>query len=487
MNDSEPEVRQMAAFALGLIGDARAVERLLAALAGPEPVVRARAAEALGRHRRRRARRPSWRARPARRCPRTRPLVTVRGDDPGSATRPLAGAAPRRCSRWPASRTRAAAESVLLDGGRPRFDWWAATWTAMRLESPALRAGAGGRRAPRTDPLSRALAARGPGRAQGRRGRRDARCRSLRDKDAQVVVVRRCARWARSATRAACPRWPRRCARRAQLVLRAEALRALAALPPDRGAARARWSRWSAHEDPGVRAAALPALARSTARSSRSCSPAWTPIPVWSVRAGLAGALADAGDEVSAGILLAMLKDDDVRVLPAVLEALRKARGADAVDTLRRHLEHADFARARGGGRGAGRAQGRAGISAALVGRLDARRCGDADLDARLAVVDALARAEGRARPRAALREIAAERSRAGGARARGRGRAARAGPAGARRRAREPVDRPPLDYREAMAPYDPRPGVRALHAARDPAHAPRPRSRSTSTSWRRR
>ncbi len=38
----------MTAFALGLIGDRAAVDGLLAALRDPEPVVRARAAEALG-------------------------------------------------------------------------------------------------------------------------------------------------------------------------------------------------------------------------------------------------------------------------------------------------------------------------------------------------------------------------------------------------------------------------------------------------------
>ena len=45
----------------------------------------------------------------------------------------------------------------------------------------------------------------------------------------------------------------------------------------------------------------------------------------------------------------------------------------------------------------------------------------------------------------------------------------------GARSRATSAVDRPPLDYREAMAPYDPSPDVAALHAAGHPAHAPRP------------
>src|SRR5262245_55149076 len=48
LSDSEFEVRQMAAFALGLIGDASARPALLNALKDSEPIVQGRAAEALG-------------------------------------------------------------------------------------------------------------------------------------------------------------------------------------------------------------------------------------------------------------------------------------------------------------------------------------------------------------------------------------------------------------------------------------------------------
>ena len=41
----DPEVRQMAAFALGLIGDAGAADALTTALADPDPLVQGRAAE----------------------------------------------------------------------------------------------------------------------------------------------------------------------------------------------------------------------------------------------------------------------------------------------------------------------------------------------------------------------------------------------------------------------------------------------------------
>ena len=47
-SDPDPEVEQMAAFALGLIGDASATEALTKALADPNPLIEGRAAEALG-------------------------------------------------------------------------------------------------------------------------------------------------------------------------------------------------------------------------------------------------------------------------------------------------------------------------------------------------------------------------------------------------------------------------------------------------------
>src|SRR5262249_52731676 len=48
LTDSDPEVRQMAGFALGLIGDARARAPLVQALGDMSPLVQASAAEALG-------------------------------------------------------------------------------------------------------------------------------------------------------------------------------------------------------------------------------------------------------------------------------------------------------------------------------------------------------------------------------------------------------------------------------------------------------
>jgi cyclophilin family peptidyl-prolyl cis-trans isomerase len=202
--------------------------------------------------------------------------------------------------------------------------------------------------------------------------------------------------------------------------------------------------------EPWVRSAALQALARMEREDFALVLASLDPDPVWFVRAGLAGALAIAGDEASQARLLAMLKDEDVRVLPAVLEALRQARGPDSVDTLRRHLDHPDFAvRMTAADQLAALAV--TGLSEALAASL-ARSRADVEMDARLSLVPLLALQKD-ARAAGLLRDIAS------GDPARPvRERAARAlrelgetppppGP--------EPIVRPALDYREALAPYE--------------------------------
>src|SRR5512139_2992102 len=160
LNDQEVEVHRMAAFALGLAGDRAAVDRLTAALADSDAEVRGRSAEALGRIGDARAAGAIARM-VVDGLPQTISRMTVRGDDPNSAADTwlvprLALLALARLGDLTAAR------HALLDGPRPRFDWWAATWVAMRLERPELRpvlvAAASS-----DDPLSRALAARGLG------------------------------------------------------------------------------------------------------------------------------------------------------------------------------------------------------------------------------------------------------------------------------------------------------------------------------------
>lgn len=448
MADREVEVRQMAAFALGRIGDKSAVDRLLAALKDPESLVRARAAEALGMIGDPRAA-ANVASLVVSAIPKEAPLVTVRGDDPGSAADPWLEL---RLGLFALARLKdvKAAESALTLSGKPRFDWWAATWVAMRLESPSL-AGVLTAAAASTDPLSRSLAARGLG------ALKDAASLGLlttlaKDADEAVAVQGIRGLGAIGEPKAGGPLAA--LVGSSNLTLRMEALRALALLPPDRSL-RSRIVPEVGNKDPGVRGAALRVLARIDRDDFALVLSGLDPDPDWTVRAAMAGALGEAGDEVSVGILLSMLKDEDVRVLPAVLEAIRKTRGNDAVDTLLRHLEHPDFAVRAAAAEGLA-ALKVAGHTAALAAAYR-KSLPDADLDARLSQVEALA-AQKDEPARVVLREAAKSdparvvRERAIAAlRALGETPPA-PGP--------DAVARPLADYRDAMAPYDAVPGV---------------------------
>jgi cyclophilin family peptidyl-prolyl cis-trans isomerase len=450
LNDQEVEVRRMAAFALGLAGDRAAVDRLTAALADTDAEVRGRAAEALGRIGDARAAGAIARL-VVDGLPKTISRMTVRGDDPAGAS-----------DAWLAPRLGlvalarlgdlAAARHALLDGQRPRFDWWASTWVAMRLERPELRpvllAAASS-----DDPLSRALAARGLG-ALKDPAAVEVLAPLARDPDEGVALQALRALGVLGDARGT----PVAAALldAASDVVRREALRALAVLPAD-PSLRPKLVGLVGERDPWVRAAALGALAHVDRGDFALVLSAMDPDPVWWVRAALASALGQVGDETSVAILHSMLRDEDPRVVASVLDALRRARGKDSLDTLVRHLEHADL------GVRVAAAEGVASLGAvgAAAPLLAAWRRGLADgageLEGRLAAVAALAAQKDDA-AKAGLLEVArADPTLAV------RARAAQALPAlgaDAPDPGAQAVVRPPLDHREAMAPYDPRPGV---------------------------
>jgi cyclophilin family peptidyl-prolyl cis-trans isomerase/HEAT repeat protein len=448
MNEGEAEVRQMSAFAMGLIGDRLATERLTASLRDSAATVRARAAEALGRIGDPRAA-TAVAQMVLEATPKGAPLVTVRGDDPGSATDPWLEL---RLGLFALAQLKdvKAAESVLLPGGKPRFDWWAATWTASRLESPALRpvlvAAASS-----DDPLSRALAARGLGALKDPANVEPLASLS-RDANESVAVA---ALRALAATGDAAGVAPAAAALAStDVTLKWEALEALVALPPDRSL-RGRVVPYIGHESPWVREAALRALARIDRDDFALVLSGLDPDPEWSVRAALATALGDSGTEVSVGILFSMLKDDDARVLPVVLDAMRKARGPDAADTLRGYLDHPDVAVRAAAAEGL-TALKATGLTAALAASYQ-RSLADGETRARAALVDALVAQKDEASRAAARSAAKSDPSRAVRARAAAALRAMGEAPPAV---VPDAVDRPLLDYREAMAPYDPTPGM---------------------------
>jgi cyclophilin family peptidyl-prolyl cis-trans isomerase/HEAT repeat protein len=449
LNDQEVEVRRMAAFALGLVGDRGGVDRLTAALADADAEVRGRSAEALGRIGDARAA-PAIARLAVDGLPKTISRMSVRGDDPGSADTWLV---PRLCL-FALARLGdpAAARLALLDGQNPRFDWWAATWVAMRLARPELRPVLAAA-ASSDDPQSRALAARGLG------ALKDASAVEVllpltRDADEGVALQALRALGAigdgrGTAAAAALLNSP-------SDVVRREALRALAVLPPD-PSLRPRIVALVGDPEPWIRAAALGALAHADRAEFALVLSGMDPDPVWWVRGALASALGDSGDETSVAILHSMLRDEDARVLPPVLDALRRVRGKESLDTLLRHLEHADLG-VRVGAAESVASLGAVGASAPLLaawkrGLAD----GPGELEARLAAVKALA-AQADDGAKAGLLEVAKE-DPARAVRARAalalRGLGATAPDPGA-----ETVVRPAFDYREAMAPFDPRPGI---------------------------
>jgi cyclophilin family peptidyl-prolyl cis-trans isomerase/HEAT repeat protein len=444
MNDPEAEIRQMAAFALGLVGEKGvALERLLAALGDNEAVVRARAAEALGRLGDASAARPIAELVMSS-IPRGAPLLTVRGDDPGSASDPWIEL---RLALLALARLKdpAAAQAALLRDGQPRFDWWAATYCAMRVEHPALRPVLEAA-ASSSDPLSRALAARGLGALAGpaaleRLGRLS------RDADEGVAVAALRALGATGeagATRTVAAALSGR-----RELVTWEALTALAALPGE-PALRDRVVDLLSRREPWLRGAAYQAVARTAPEALPLLLSGLDPERDLVAQRGLAAALARAGDEVSVSVLHAMLGDGDARLLPDVLQALATARGADAVPTLVQHLEHPDFAVRAAAAEGLATlgARGHSALAAAYE-----RARGDAEPEARLAALATLEK-EGDGVARELLERAAREDASRVVRRRAGRALVALGLPAPAP--GPVAIERPQLDALVAMLPYDP-------------------------------
>ena len=217
----------MAAFAMGLIGDPSAIDRLVASLKDNASEVRARAAEALGRIGDPRATAAGRGDGPGRRAQGRAPLA-IRGDDPGSAADP-----------WLELRLGLFALARLKDAKAAETALLSAEEAPLRLVGRDLdgcedrEPGASARARRRGDLRRRPFAHVGRSRpriAQGR-GRSSllARSRGIRR---QTSPSRRCAPSRPSVTRGASRPLRRRCHAERPLIA-AEGLKAIAALPPD--------------------------------------------------------------------------------------------------------------------------------------------------------------------------------------------------------------------------------------------------------------
>jgi HEAT repeat protein/cyclophilin family peptidyl-prolyl cis-trans isomerase len=451
LSDPIPEVRRMAAFALGLIGDAKTEARLEAALKDSDSVVRARAAEALGR-----LGDPRAAAAVARMVigavPKGVAPLAVRGDDAGNPNDPWLEL---RLGLFALAALKdvPSASSALVESGRSRFDWWAATWVASTMAAPDLQPVLTAA-ASSTDRWSRALAADGLARA------RDPQAVALlgklvqdRDETVAARAVRALGATGDASAVAAVEPLLRTTGPFGARVKLA-ALQALALLPPSRKS-RDDVVALVGHEEPEIRGAAMRVLARLDPAELALVLSGSGRDPVWSVRAGLATGLAGGHDELSLGLLYSLLRDDDARVVAAALDALRVSLGPESRLTLVQQLGHTDLGVRTAAARGLealGDTADTAELAAAYRRSMD-----DREPEARLAIVSALAvthRAEANETLAIAARDDPARAVRAMAARA--------LVVAGQSAPALEPEGaRATLDYAIAMAPYDPQPGVR--------------------------
>jgi cyclophilin family peptidyl-prolyl cis-trans isomerase/HEAT repeat protein len=383
--DQEVEVRQMAAFALGLIGDASARPALLAALRDPDPMVQGRAAEALGQI-----------------GDRTDAAVisamvrahldagAFNGIAPDDLTYPLPP--PTEAARLGVyalvrlGSYDAVAQTLLDTSGQPRSQWWPIAYALQRLGDPrAVPALLALTNTPGRFTAAFAVKGLGATKATQAASRLRQIVEERRAHPAVVIqAIRALAAINDTGSTAALVKIvgdPD-----ADAVLRQEAMTTLGATAT------------AEHVDllldltsdtaPAVRAAAFRALARVDPEAFVSTLAGLDPDRDWTVRAAQATAFGALPTELAAPRLVGMLEDRDQRVIPAVLAAIATAKVPDADRILLQNLRAADF-RIRAA---AASALAQLKVRAAVPALIDAYRSAttDATYSARQAMLEAL-------------------------------------------------------------------------------------------------
>jgi cyclophilin family peptidyl-prolyl cis-trans isomerase/HEAT repeat protein len=338
-SDAEPEVRQMAAFALGLLKDASAVAPLRAALHDPSPLVQGRAAEALASIGD--AASPAPIAEMVAGQLKAGAVASIQADDVAARHEPPAEAF--RLGVLALGRLKAyeaLAGAVLGPSGEPQSWWWPVASAFQRTED---RRAAGPLAAFARAPglYGRAFAARGLG--------------ALKDAAAIDVLAALASQWPNDtrtaivAVRALGAIGDRKAGpalldllgtKGLDPLLHIEVVNALGAARVS--AAQEPLQDLLTHRVAAIRAAAF--------RSLRAIDPEGFVMVLsgldadrdWTVRAELASVMGTLGREVAAPRLTAMLKDEDARVLPAVIAALVKIKAPGVEKTLIGLLGHAD-------------------------------------------------------------------------------------------------------------------------------------------------
>ena len=338
-SDRDPEVRQMAAFAIGLIGDGAGAPALTTALADPDPLIHGRAAEALGLI----AHQPAAAAIGAMIAAHLNAGVLngVIADDLTSPKSPAVEAV--RLGLYALVRLAGydALASALLDqAGQPRSRWWPVAFAFQRMNDPravpvllTFLQGDG--------QLTRSFAARGLAASKDPRG--FAPLLAIADNAGEPVAVRIQA--IRGLAAIGDARGSAALIRiistpKADANLRLESVTALGVLKAP--AAVEMLIDLASDAWPAMRAAALTALSRTDVDTFVSAMSSLPPDEHWSVRAALAAAVGGLERERAEAPLMAMLRDADQRVIPAVLDGLAKvgarSAAAEMVSRLRRRI-----------------------------------------------------------------------------------------------------------------------------------------------------
>ena len=343
-SDPEVEVRQMSAFALGLLGRREAITPLRAALADASPVVRGRAAEALGLIGDTGGAEAIGAMVAA--YVKAGALATVVADESSIPLTPEIEA--MRLGVYALARLKAyepLAAALLDPSGKPVTRWWPVAYAFRRVgdprAAPALRALAQG-----DGVYTRAFAARGLGALKDRSAVDLLRGLAAATPDSPVIGVEAIRALGEIAD-------PRALATLADLLkvrglhdeLRAEIVRAVGAL----GTPESTDLLLDLVTDPtpAVRAEALGALARSDPERFLMTLSGLDTDAHWTVRAAVATALAELPVDTATPLLEPMARDADHRVLPAVLAAVAK-RGTPGAGAISLAMLQADDVVVRG-------------------------------------------------------------------------------------------------------------------------------------------
>lgn len=338
-SDSDPEVRQMAAFALGLIGDASAAPALTTALTDADPMIQGRAAEALGLIGHQPAAQPISAMIYAHITAGV--LNGLNADDMGYPKSPQIEAV--RLGTYALVRLGSydsIAASFVGSDGHVRSRWWPVAYAFQRVNDPRavpalleLFNGEG--------QLTRAFAARGLGNSKDQRAAAPLLA-AAEDASAPLAVRIQAVRGIAQLGDARGGAVMRRLitSPKVEQNLQLEAITALAQLR-DASAVDLLIDLISA-DWPSVRSAALNALARTDLDTFITSIATLGPDPHWSVRASLATTLGALPRQRAQVPLTAMLSDADQRVIPSVLDALAKVGATNAAEVLTARLKADD-------------------------------------------------------------------------------------------------------------------------------------------------